>query len=114
MASSGMLRRVAHVRTDVSEELLTRATRRNIPEDFILQNYKISNCRFKLLNNWEQGISLQRYLFGFCFTSYVLIFVIQTRANSNKSCTHVHRGAELQQQEQEYAGVLCCKCLFSK
>jgi hypothetical protein len=49
MASSGMLRRVALVRTDVSEELsasiirvvilslLTRATPRNIPEDTILQ-----------------------------------------------------------------------------
>jgi hypothetical protein len=45
MASSGMLRRVALVRTDVFEErsasetsVLTRATRRNIPEDAILQN----------------------------------------------------------------------------
>jgi hypothetical protein len=36
MVSSGMLRRVALVRTDVSEEL-ARATRRNIPEDIILQ-----------------------------------------------------------------------------
>jgi hypothetical protein len=47
MAFSGMVRRVAFVRTDVSEELsasfirvitsvLTRATRRDIPEDVIL------------------------------------------------------------------------------
>jgi hypothetical protein len=36
MVSSGMLRRVALVRTDVSEEL-TRATRLNLPEDTILQ-----------------------------------------------------------------------------
>jgi hypothetical protein len=68
MASSGMLRRVALVRTDVSEELsayfirvtrigelgttltvtsvvpsspiLTRATRHNIPEDANLKSYK--------------------------------------------------------------------------
>jgi hypothetical protein len=44
MVSSGKLRRVALVRTDVSEapgssetSILTRATRRNIPEDTILQ-----------------------------------------------------------------------------
>jgi hypothetical protein len=48
MVSSGMLRRVALVRTDVSEELsasfikVTTATRRNIPEDAILQVYKLS------------------------------------------------------------------------
>jgi hypothetical protein len=42
MASSGMLRRLALVRTDVSElgssktSVITRATRRNIPEDTIL------------------------------------------------------------------------------
>jgi hypothetical protein len=54
MAFSGMLRRVALVRTDVSEELsasiirvtrigelgtLTVATRRNIPEDAILHSH---------------------------------------------------------------------------
>jgi hypothetical protein len=55
MASSGILRRVALVRTDVSEELsasfitvtrigemsiLKRATRRNIPEDAILHRHR--------------------------------------------------------------------------
>jgi hypothetical protein len=40
MPSSGMLRRVALVITDVSEKL-TRATQRNIPEDSILLLYDI-------------------------------------------------------------------------
>jgi hypothetical protein len=39
MVSSGMLRRVALVRTDVSEKL--SATRRNIPEDTILQDLSL-------------------------------------------------------------------------
>jgi hypothetical protein len=41
MAYSGMLRLVALVKTDVSEEL-TRATRRNIPEDAIIHNSTLS------------------------------------------------------------------------
>jgi hypothetical protein len=56
MASSEMLRRVALVRTDVSEELsaskrsvLTSATRRNIPEDAILRFMKKNYGSLSLL-----------------------------------------------------------------
>jgi hypothetical protein len=70
MAFSGMLRRVAIVRTDVSEELsasirvtrigepgtalaLTRAIRRNIPEDPILHSHRRENLKsYIALNGW--------------------------------------------------------------
>jgi hypothetical protein len=53
IASSRMLRSVAHVRTDVSEELSAsfirvtriRATRRNIPEDDILHSHRRENLK---------------------------------------------------------------------
>jgi UDP-N-acetylglucosamine 2-epimerase len=52
MASSGMLRRVAIVGTDVSDALnssetsvRTRASRRNIPEDTILHSHRRENLK---------------------------------------------------------------------
>jgi hypothetical protein len=49
MPSSGMLRRVALVRTDVSKEtetpVLTRATWHNIPEDGILHSHRHENLK---------------------------------------------------------------------
>jgi hypothetical protein len=62
---SGMLRRMALVRTDVSEErnasetsVLTRATRRNIPEDAILRLLSHSLILFAnlQLNYISQGL----------------------------------------------------------
>jgi hypothetical protein len=58
MVSFGMLRRVALVRTGVSEALnssetpvLTRATRCNIPEDTILHSHRRENLKsYKILN----------------------------------------------------------------
>jgi hypothetical protein len=51
MASSGMLRRVALIRTEVPEELSTsiirvrRSTRRNMPEDAILHSHRCENLK---------------------------------------------------------------------
>jgi hypothetical protein len=61
MASSGMLRRVALVRTDGSEELewlsssetsvLTGSTRRNMPEDVILHSHRLENLKSYITGN---------------------------------------------------------------
>jgi hypothetical protein len=66
MASSGMLRRVALVRTDVSEELsasetcaLTRATRCNIPEDGILHSHRRENLKsYKCAKEFRRTLEL--------------------------------------------------------
>jgi hypothetical protein len=52
MASCEMLRSVALVRTDKSEELTT-ATLRNIPEDDILHSYRRESLKFYIaLTYW--------------------------------------------------------------
>jgi hypothetical protein len=61
MVSSGLLRRVALVRTDVSEEpgesfirvtsVLTRAIRRSNPEDTILHSHRRENLKFYIKRN---------------------------------------------------------------
>jgi hypothetical protein len=55
MASSGMLRRVALVRTDVSEEV-ARVAPRNIPEGAILHSHLRENLKSYLF-----GINTSRY-----------------------------------------------------
>jgi hypothetical protein len=72
MVSSGMLRHVALVRTDVLEELsasfirvtsvLTRATRRNIPEDIILHSHHCENLKSYIYYIWPIP-NLQKHKF---------------------------------------------------
>jgi hypothetical protein len=75
MASSGMLRHVALVRTDVSEALssfetsvLTIATGRNTPEDPILHSQRPAN--FKSWRNIPEDIIL--YITNFKFADIVI------------------------------------------
>jgi hypothetical protein len=79
--SSGMLRCAALVRTDVSKELieamcssetsvLTRAARRNIPEDDILHSHRHENLKsYIALTGWtlyqRHNVSPVRYELGF-------------------------------------------------
>jgi hypothetical protein len=65
-----MLRRVALVRTGVSEDalssseisVLTRATRHNIPEDPILHSHRREN-----LNSYTEDLSCERQLTESCW-----------------------------------------------
>jgi hypothetical protein len=52
-----MLRRVALVRTDVSEKL-TRATRRNVPEEAILHSHRRENLKFYGSNKTWKNIKI--------------------------------------------------------
>jgi hypothetical protein len=93
MASSAMLRRVNLVKTDVSEErsaffirvtriveldatkkykVLTRATRRNIPEDAILHSHRRENLKsYIALTGWtlwrRRNVSPVWYELGFLY-----------------------------------------------
>jgi hypothetical protein len=63
MVSSGLLRHLALVRTDVSEEpgasetsVLLRATRHNNPEDTILHSHRRENVKsYKIIVYWVYG-----------------------------------------------------------
>jgi hypothetical protein len=74
MVSSGMLRRVALVRTDGSRGLrcseksvLTRATRRNIPEDNILPSHRRENLKSYIGNIYFYKVYK---IWGFHFGDY--------------------------------------------
>jgi hypothetical protein len=86
-----MLRRLAVVRTDVSEEVsasetsvLTRATRRNIPEDTILHIHRREN-----LKSYENIHINSKAVFAYTSTVIYCPFYTVTAVNIRSACTHI-------------------------